>query len=445
MGKTAKLIGVTITLLFFIFGNIWIFIHRSDGFMFVPASYATIYSVEEAPRIVEANPLGDTLHIKLSNLLLCKRWKITTDKTGKYIDVGPYPKIKLLAGKHTYKIDCLESDKFSTIILKINFVSSDILPVTNSKIPNRYEILSTNIPIGRVKQYSIDRWHPNYPKGEELDEANRIVYQEAGIQDNDHTLLKIEKLVHFLLRKLDNKRGTPTSEMTYSLSPLLLYKKALSLPDTSTVGIWCTEFVEIYNYFAHVAGIPTRRVESGGIVKGIYTGYADGVRFGGHGSNESYIKEQNKWAFVDLYSRILYVYNQKTGKILNTVDLFHINQMDVCNNLTAKVYKSSEIIEVPYSDFSDFGNRYLSEECIFRFIYPDIKRNHLISKIYRYVIDPNLYYCSASIENKHNIKLIFFIGGVIVFTIWIIIFKDYMQTIVVNRMRIKNHLIVKPE
>ena len=290
MKKKAILVGVTIALLFFIFANIWIFIHRSDGFLFVPVSYAIIYSVEEAPRIVEANPLDDTLHIKLSNSLLCKKWEITTDESGKYKNIGPYPKIKLFTGRHTYKINCLESDEFSTIILRINFVPSDILPVTNSKIPDRYTILSTNVPIGKIMQYSIDRWHPNYPKGEELDEAKRIVYQDAGIQDKDHTLIKIEKLVHFLLKKLDNKRGTPTSEMTYSLSPLLLYKKALSLPDTSTVGIWCTEFVEIYNYFAHVAGIPTRRVESGGIIKGIYTGYVDGVKFGGHGNNESYIK-----------------------------------------------------------------------------------------------------------------------------------------------------------
>jgi len=339
----------------------------------------------------------------------------------------------------------LESDEFSAIILTINFVPSDILPVTNSKIPGRYTILSTNVPVGKIKQYSIDRWHPNYPKGEELDEAKRIVYQDAGIQDGDHTLIKIEKLVHFLLKKLDNKRGTPTSEMTYSLSPLLLYKKALSLPDTSTVGIWCTEFAEIYNYFAHVAGIPTRRVESGGIIKGIYTGYVDGVRFGGHASNESYIKEQNKWAFVDLQSRILYVYNQKNRKVLNTLDLFHINQMDVYNNLTAKVYKSSEIIGVPYTDFSDFGNRFLSEECIFQFIISNNKRNYLTSRIYKYIIAPDLYYTSASIKNKHNIKLIFFIGGFIVFVIWIIIFKDYVQTVVFNRRRIKDHLMIKPK
>ena len=54
------------------------------------------------------------------------------------------------------------------------------------------------------------------PGDEAARSVRRLIEEEAGVQPDDTTQEKIEKLGRFLLRRLDDKRGTPDASLKYA-------------------------------------------------------------------------------------------------------------------------------------------------------------------------------------------------------------------------------------
>jgi hypothetical protein len=173
----------------------------------------------------------------------------------------------------------------------------------------------------------VDYWVDDYEYvgGEGLLEADRILREEVGIQEDQPTFERMEILTRYLRIKLVDARGVPKDDERW-MNPWMLYNEMVA----GTGKGWCTQHAQVWVFWANRAGIPTRfvfgaRTEDNTI---IYTG---------HAWAESFIREQNRWAFVDLSHSNIYV-TDKNGDVLNSAELFHLNQHNAFDSTMGRIY-----------------------------------------------------------------------------------------------------------
>jgi len=101
----------------------------------------------------------------------------------------------------------------------------------------------------------------------------------------------MEKVTRYLRIKLKNARGVPKDDERW-MNPWMLYNDMAY----GTGKGWCTQHAQLYVYWANRAGIPRGSCSERArrTTPSCYTG---------HAFAESWIKEQNRWAFVDLSMR----------------------------------------------------------------------------------------------------------------------------------------------
>jgi len=69
------------------------------------------------------------------------------------------------------------------------------------------------------------------------------------------------------------------------------------------------------------------------------------IVYTGHSWAESWVKEQNRWAFVDEDQSIIAVRDRK-GTLLNTADILHLCEHDAFDGVTARVYVADGSVPV---------------------------------------------------------------------------------------------------
>ncbi len=346
------LILVAITILFVVV-SVWVTLIMTEERP-VYAQYNTLYVPAEAPTVVGfSKPQRGELVVELSTLS-SQEWEITPDEGDTYTVTGDYPTIRLLDRLHTYRILPRNSDSTTfPIILQVDYCSSEVYTAAGRTSPDNYHVVHSNLPVGRFKRYPIDHFTAYTFDSQEIDAAQSILSDEAGMDLTQGTSAKIEQLVTFLLHNLSDRLGVPTDEMN-TLSPLQEYYHALD----GKSPVWCSNLADIYLFFATIAGIPTRLVDVGGEL--------DGVVLSGHGFAESYISEKGQWAYVDLTSNTAYVTDSQ-GSFMNTLDLFYRIRAGSYEGLTAAVFKDDEITSVPYADANETNVYYFSSDATFKF------------------------------------------------------------------------------
>jgi transglutaminase-like putative cysteine protease len=185
---------------------------------------------------------------------------------------------------------------------------------------------------------------------------------------------------------------------------------------------WCTQHAQLYVYWANRAGIPTR------FVFGART-QDNTIVYTGHAFAESWIKEQNRWAFVDLSHAQIYIADRK-GRVLNTVELFQLNQLGAWDSTYSRVYMDwewSARLNLPYADtvvtlpFTQCNAEVSSEftpHSIFKYRRPpnveDVReiytgfyrdKTFLLGNLERYLFRPQLAYSFYPTEGKDTYRL----------------------------------------
>lgn len=400
---------------------VWIYeirICKNFTFRYYHASYSELYYPQEMRGIIGFHiPKRDQVVIELSPPPAdTGTWKIITDGISSYEVVGKYPKINLLNRLHTYKIVEKNSNTSQwSFTVKIDYAPRELYAKANNPTPDNYHIVYSTIPIGEYTKYPIHAFADNSSFEDDAIKVRQILKEKVNIQHNDSTKVKIEKLGIFLLNKLDDKRGIPSGEMDLS-SPFTQYQYALS----GKSGIWCSNFAAIYPFFANNAGIPTRVVSVGGRV--------DGVNISGHAFAESFIKETGQWAFVDLTSKKLFVTNSR-GDFLNTLDIFHLNQMKVFGGVNASIFKDGKVSLVPYSDVNSSEEYYFSRDATF--IFSKKKVNFIvlprkIEQAFKMVADPDLAYSMRNSNTNYYITVSLFYAELVVLLIWLLVLMNLL-------------------
>jgi len=413
---------VTISLILFIVllvANIWHFLVREKESSFYPTSYATLYYPSDIPTVREWQQVArDHIKVKIAMTKKVDQWQIITDDTNSQISNENDPILKVFDDEgqlHTYTLIPLPAGDAPRIQFTIRFYSKDFYANRGLKHSDVY-IIKTDAPCGKFKQYPVDYWIDdyNYVGEEGLAAVDRIIHEEIGIRDDEPTFSKMEKLTCFLRDKLKDARGVPKDDFRW-MNPWLIYQEMSS----GTGKGWCTQHGQIWVFFANRAGIKTRLLLGARTQDNVFV-------YSGHTWAESYIPEQRRWAFVDLTHSQIYVTDKK-GQVLNTAELFHLNQHDSFDSTFARIYKDWEwkdlpvetgddsVITVPFSLCNNVVKGEFSALSIFKFRRPpnveDVRtiytgfwkdKTFLWGNLERYLFKPPLAYSFYPTEGKHT-------------------------------------------
>ena len=332
--RKSSLTLLAVLLFALLIANLIVFFTRDWEASFYPASYATLYYPLDKPTVRQWKLIDTRLiEAEIAWNRPVQGWSITSDSLEPQISSGNNPVFRLADDElifHTYAITPIPEEIGKGIELTTRYISKEYYSERGMKHTDVYSI-DCNAPCGNFKQYPVSYWTDDYSYVGEagLAEADRLIAEAAGIRGDEPTLVKMEKLTRFLRRQLIHARGVPKDDFRW-MNPWLIYQEMVA----GTGKGWCTQHGQIYVFFANRAGIPTR------LMLGARTQDNNFV-YTGHTWAESWIAEQQRWAFVDLSHSHIAILN-KNGQVLNTAELFFLNQHDSFDSTFARIYQDWE-------------------------------------------------------------------------------------------------------
>jgi transglutaminase-like putative cysteine protease len=418
--------------------NLYVFFTRDWESSYHPTSYATLYYSLDIPTIRKWNvvePGRIQLDIACTNEV--RRWTILTEGGNPQTGLGMKPSFWLDTTFNTVRSYTLIPEPVNAcqpIEISLRYLSKEFYAERGMQHTDVY-IIRSNVPCGEFEQVPVDYWVDDYTYvGEEgLLVADRILREEVGIRKEESTFERMEKLTRYLRIKLIDARGVPKDDERW-MNPWMLYNEMV---DGTGKG-WCTQHAQVWVFWANRAGIPTRfvfgaRTEDNTI---IYTG---------HAWAESFIREQNKWAFVDLSHSNIYI-TDKNGDVLNSAQLFHLNQHNAFDSTFGRIYVDWEwehltdslatdtIMTVPFNLCNQVVRSEYTPHSILKYRRPpnveDVRALYtgfykdwtfLTANLERYLFKPQLAYSFYPTEGKQTylIRRLLFLGLVASLLFWL--------------------------
>jgi hypothetical protein len=320
-----------------------------------------------------------------------------------------------LSQLHTYRLIPVAQPEIQPIEISIRFYGEEFYGSLGMKHADVY-VVRSNVPCGEFEQYSVNDWVDDYRYVGDaaLAEVSRILRDEVGIRDTDPTFTRMEKLFPYLRRKLKGSGGVPKDDERW-MDPYRLYSAMVA----GTGKGWCTQNAQVWVFWATRAGIPTR------FVFGART-QDDRIVYTGHSWAESYIREQRRWAFVDLSQSELYI-TDREGQVLNTAELFHMNQQNAFDSTFVRVYADwvwekrpripgkDTLVTVPFTLCNQLVRSEFTPQSILKYRRPpnveDVResyagffsdRTFLLGNLERYLFKPQLAYSFYPTEGGHT-------------------------------------------
>ncbi|MFZ5517867.1 MAG: transglutaminase domain-containing protein [Candidatus Zhuqueibacterota bacterium] len=400
-------------------GNLWYFLTREWESSYYPASYATLYYPLDIPVLRNWDLIDRrTIQANISWNKNVEKWQISCDGATPEISEGRRSIIHLQkdeAVSHSYTLTPLPAGIGQDVSFSISFYSKEFYAERGMKRNDVY-VIKPSIPCGDFKQYSVANWVDDYKYvgAEGLAKVDTILRDDVGIQGDETTFRKMEKLTRYLRIKLINARGVPKDDARW-MNPLLLFEEMVS----GDCKGWCTQHGQIYTFFANRAGIPTRLMLGALTQDNLFV-------YTGHTWAESYIAEQQRWAFVDLSHSNIYI-TDKNGLVLNTADLLHLNQHNAFDGVQARIYKDWEwtnllveagqdtVVTVPFSECNGVTKSEFIGQAILKYRRPpfveDVRYNYtgfvkdsayLWGNLERYLFKPPLAYSLYPTEGRRT-------------------------------------------
>lgn len=323
--------------------NLRVFLTRGWEDSFFPTDYASLYYPLDAPSLRGWSVEPD--HVLRLDLVWNKTpeaWRVLVDgKPTETIPGGNPLRIKVVGGlydsasvplsefKHHYTLQPLPAGFGPNLEFTIYALSSEIYLKGGMRWPKGMVLylVYTGLPVDQFTRRPVSAWVDDYSYigAESLAAADRVVRDDMGVRDSDDTETRIEKVTRYLRMKLAVCGGIPKDDFRW-MDPWHMYQEMIA----GTGRGWCTQHAQIYTFFANRAGVPTRFVFGANTQKAV-------IVYTGHSWAESWVKEQNRWAFVDEDQSIIAVRDRK-GALLNTAEILHLCEHDTFDGITARVF-----------------------------------------------------------------------------------------------------------
>jgi len=432
----ARLTGGLVVLL--VAANLYVFFAREWESSFSPSSYATLYYPLDIPTIRSWEVVDrDILQLNLACTNNVATWSVLTDGGKAQTAEGMKPRFRIdttFAQTHTYRLIPVPPTACPPVEISVQVYPREFYASLGMQHNDVY-IVRSSVPCGDFDQLSVADWTDQYLYvGEEgLAEVDRLLREEVGIHPGDPTFTRMEKLTRYLRGKLKGAVGVPKDDERW-MNPWVLYNEMVN----GTGKGWCTQHAQVWVFWANRAGIPTRfvfgaRTQDNTIV---YTGHAWG---------ESFIREQGRWAFVDLSQGVLFI-TDKENRVLNSAELLHLNQHNAFDSVSARLYADwqwkgrpgfpvvDSIVTLPFSSINTFYRSEYTPHSIIKYRRPpnveDVReiytgflrdRTFLLGNLERYLFKPQLAYSFYPTEGgtTYLLRRLLFFGLLAALTMWI--------------------------
>ncbi|MEX0330406.1 MAG: transglutaminase domain-containing protein [Puniceicoccaceae bacterium] len=352
--------------------NIWYFLTRSWESTFYPTSYATIYYPTDRPVVTSWQEADGGVEAVVKWNAPVEGWKLyfngelVSENSGAAIY---FPVDEDYSDNRTYTVQALPENLFPPFEMKVRYLS-DEFNTDRGLSRGWYAIVMSDEPMAKFKQFAVSDWVDRYEYLPESDlaEVEAILREEAGIQDSDTSLEKLEKV---MMHQRDNLtqtcRGTPPPQYRWE-SPYTIYKEMRA----GTGHGWCTQHAQVFTFLANRAGLSTRLV---------VTARTQGNKFvyTGHTWVEAWIPEQGRWAWVEPSYAVIYATDKK-GQVLNSVELANLRQHAAWDGVSGRVYKdwgwpelsgeANTLIDAPFPDVGGVVERQFITSAIYKWRRP---------------------------------------------------------------------------
>jgi transglutaminase-like putative cysteine protease len=419
--------------------NLYVFFTREWESSFYPSSYATLYYPLDVPTIRQWDlPERNRIRLNLAWTGEIKEWSVLTDGGKEQAATGMTPSFRIdttFSELHTYRLVPVPKEACLPVEVSIRFYSREFYGSLGLGRPDVYVVRPT-VPCGEFDQYSVADWIDDYSYvgREGLAESDRIIHEEAGIHETDPTFVRMEKLTRYLRPKLRLCVGVPKDDERWE-NPWLLYNELVR----GTGKGWCTEHARVWVFWANRAGIPTRFVFNARTQDNT-------IAYSGHAFAESYIREQGRWAYVDFSQSQCYI-TDREGLVLNTAELFQMNQHNAFDSTFARLYVDylwekhpgipgkDTVVTVPFTLCNEAVRNEFPVNSILKYRRPpnveDVRdiysgflkdRTFLSANLERYIFKPQLAYSFYPTEGGHTyfIRRLLFFSLIASIALWMI-------------------------
>ncbi len=335
-------LALSLLCLLLLAANLYVFFSRGWESSFYPESYATLNYPLDAPSLREwVVEKGNILRLDLAWNRTPAQWRLLVDGKPVQTMPGDAPRLQIAGPvfdgststplddfKHAYTLQPLPVGTGPDLTFTVNEISAEFYRKNGMQFANDVYLVSTGLPVGKFKRHPLSYWVDDYAYigADKLAAADRVVREDVGIKESDDTLTRITKVMRYLSPRLANSGGVPKDDFRW-MDPWSMCQEMIN----GTGKGWCTQNAQIYTFLANRAGIPTR------FVFGANT-QDDVIVYSGHSWAESWVKEQNRWTYVDM-TQSLFGVADKHGALLNTADILQLCQHDAFDGITARVFK----------------------------------------------------------------------------------------------------------
>ena len=319
--------------------NIAHILTRSWESSFYQTSYATIYYPTDVPTILEWHEREGGIEAELNWNRTPDGWVILKNGEAHTANDGPSPFFPELVddiGWYDYTAIPQPEGLGPSLNLQLRFLPSEYWSRVGLPRPDSYMIRTDEVH-GRFKQYPVSEWIDDYAylADEDLAAIDHILVEEIGLVDSDGTLATLEKLTaHFRDTLGQRCRGNPDHDDRWR-NPFIIYQNMRSGEGQG----YCTQHAQIFLLFANRAGLSTRLVVTARTKD-------NNIIHSGHSWVETWVPEQNRWAWGDPSFAFAYATNTE-GEILNSIDISQLRKQSAWDGVTARVYKDWAWPDVP--------------------------------------------------------------------------------------------------
>ncbi|GAB5561861.1 MAG: hypothetical protein SynsKO_35080 [Synoicihabitans sp.] len=352
--------------------NIVHVVTRSWESSFYQTSYATIYFPTDTPTILEWHEREGGIEAELNWNQTPEGWVILKNGESHTANDGRFPFFPELPddiGWNNYTAIPQPDGIGHPVELELRFLPNEYWTSVGLPRPDSY-MIRTDVPHGRFDQYPVSEWTDDYAYLDtaDLTEIDRILSEEVGIEESDGTLRKLEKLtVHFRDALGTRCRGNPHHDDRWR-DPFLIYKNMRSGEGQG----YCTQHSQIFVLFANRAGLSSRLVVTARTK-------ANNFIYTGHSWVETWVPEQDRWAWSDPSYALIYALDPK-GKVLNSVDLSHLRKHGAWAGATGRIYKDwgwpevsgdeKSFVDAPFAEVGDVVERQFHTGAIYKWRRP---------------------------------------------------------------------------
>ncbi len=331
-----------ISLLFFLLANLWVFFRREWEANHQAVDYAQLNYPLDTPSLLRWKIIGNRFYPKIVWNKHPSEWQIIQDGHVLGTVSGSKPVINIAPSRFTGEPNTAPKDfaqKFILRPLPVGLgpdITFSISPIQKSfygergmDFPHDMILVTSNIPSGKFQRHAISDWVDDfsYMGPAELTESDRIIREEIGIKPEDGDLTRAEKIVHFMRTKLIDAGGVPKNDFRW--------KNAFQIFTEMRQGLgkgWCTQNAQIFNFFANRSGVATRFIYCGTVQSNQFV-------YDGHCWNESFLRDQNRWVYIDPQAVVVGVFDHQ-GRALNSADIFHLCLNGSFEGITARTFKN---------------------------------------------------------------------------------------------------------